>query len=89
MLVYHLLFLFVTALATGGLFVAATNRYYYGRSFRTRGLGYAAELAGSAIGALTAITILLPILGLIWLLIAVTVLIGVTLVCSLIVGLPA
>ncbi len=88
LLIYHIGFLFVTALATGGLFVAATNRYYYGRSLRNRGLGYAAELIGSAIGALTATTILLPIIGLSALLIALSVVTGVTLVCSIIIGRP-
>jgi len=88
LLIYHIGFLFVTALATGGLFVAATNRYYYGRSRRNRGLGYAAELIGSAIGALTATTILLPIIGLSTLLIALSVVTGITLVCSIIIGRP-
>ncbi len=39
MLYYHMFFLFTTALATGSLFVAATNRYYYGRAHANRGLG--------------------------------------------------
>lgn len=67
LLYYHLLFLFTTALAGGGLFVAATYRYYYGRAGANRGTGYAFEIAGSAIGALIATTILLPLIGLQWL----------------------
>lgn len=67
LLYYHLLFLFTTALAGGGLFVSATYRYYFGRVSANRGTGYAFEIAGSAIGALFAITIILPLIGLQWL----------------------
>lgn len=66
-LYYHLLFLFTTALAGGGLFVSATYRYYFGRVGANRGTGYAFEIAGSAVGALFTITILLPLIGLQWL----------------------
>ncbi len=64
LLYYYLFFLFTMALATAGIFVAATNRYYFGRSESNRGLGYAFEIIGSAIGALLPTTILLPIIGL-------------------------
>ncbi|RKX19964.1 MAG: hypothetical protein DRP51_06530 [Candidatus Zixiibacteriota bacterium] len=64
---YHLLFLFTTALAGGGLFVSATYRYYFGRAKSNRGTGYAYEITGSAIGALFAMTIILPLIGLQWL----------------------
>jgi len=60
---YHLLFLFVVALATGSLFVAATDRYYENRPLANRGVGYAVELVGSAVGALFTLTVLLPTLG--------------------------
>jgi hypothetical protein len=63
-LVYHLLFLLVVALATGTLFVAATRHYYAGFDSRSRGTGYAVELAGSACGALLTNAVLLPLLGL-------------------------
>ena len=68
LLLYHLLFLFTVAVITGSLFVAATARYYFGRSESNRGAGYALELVGSALGALLPITILLPFLGIPWLL---------------------
>ncbi|MCP4706910.1 MAG: hypothetical protein GY865_20105 [candidate division Zixibacteria bacterium] len=71
---YHLLFLFTVALAGGGLFVAATYRYYYGRPGVNRGTGYAFEITGSAIGALFTITILLPLIGLQWLISSVIIL---------------
>jgi spermidine synthase len=74
-LVYYTFFLFTTALATGSLFVAASDRYYYGQSDKNRGLGYAVELIGSAIGALLTTTILLPVIGLFWLLILIILLI--------------
>jgi len=79
-LVYHVLFLFVVALATGSLFVAATRRYFADRKSRNRGTGYACELVGSAIGALLTTTILLPVIGLQWLLVS----IAVQLVCALV-----
>lgn len=67
-LIYHALFLLVAALATGSLFVAATRRYYGSSTNENRGLGYAAELGGSAIGALLTTTVLLPVIGVNWLL---------------------
>ena len=73
-LVYHLLFLLVVALATGTLFVAATRYYYANSSGANRGFGYAAELAGSALGALLTTTVLLPLLGVNWLLVTLVVL---------------
>ncbi|MEW5995530.1 MAG: hypothetical protein AB1744_14195 [Candidatus Zixiibacteriota bacterium] len=67
---YHLLFLFVVAAATGSLFVAATNRYYPAGRIDNRGTGYAWELIGSSLGALFTTTVLLPSIGLSWLLAA-------------------
>lgn len=74
-LVYHLLFLFTVATATGSLFVAATNLYYRHESKGNPGIGYAFELAGSSVGALFATTILLPVIGLRWLLLSLALLI--------------
>jgi hypothetical protein len=71
LLLYHLCFQFTVALATGTLFVAATSRYYPAGLTANRGAGYAAELTGSAIGALLTVTILLPVLGLQWLLLSI------------------
>ena len=82
-LVYHLLFLLVVALATGSLFVAATRRYYADRENPNRGAGYACELAGSALGALLTTTVLLPVIGLHWLLVSLMILLAVGLVLSL------
>ncbi len=70
LLLFHTLFLFVVAVATGTLFVGATNIYYGDNKQTNRGLGYAWELAGSALGALLTLTILLPVIGLTWLLIS-------------------
>ena len=81
-LIYHICFLITTAMATGSIFVAATDRYYYGKSDSNRGVGYAFEIAGSAIGALTAVTIILPLIGLQWLLISMVFLLTVTLVAA-------
>jgi len=83
LLLYHSSFLFVIAMATGSLFVAATDRYYFGRSQANRGIGYAFEIGGSALGALTATTLLLPIIGLPMLNISIIVLIVVTLAGAL------
>ena len=69
-LIYHALFLLVVALATGSLFVAATRRYYVTGASENRGFGYAAELVGSAVGALLTTTVLLPVIGVNWLLFA-------------------
>jgi spermidine synthase len=74
LLTYYVLFLFAAAVATGSLFVAATHRYYAGEGESNRGLGYAWELIGSSAAALMTTTILLPIIGLTWLLVAVMIL---------------
>ncbi|NMC43076.1 MAG: hypothetical protein GYA46_04085 [candidate division Zixibacteria bacterium] len=72
LVVFHGLFLFTMALATGALFVGATYRYYSrsasGRKRINRGSGYGWELVGSGIGALVTTTLLLPTIGLHWLL---------------------
>ncbi len=82
LLPFHMFFLFVVAIATGTLFVAATN-ICYGRDSRlNRGVGYAWELAGSALGALLVLTILLPAIGLTWLLISLAALITLALAGS-------
>ncbi len=70
LLPYYCCFLFVTALATGTLFVAATNRYYLEDQHANRGYGYAAELAGSAVAALCTASMLLPVIGVTWILFA-------------------
>lgn len=75
-MLYYLLFLFTISMATGSLFVAATRRYYYARGDVNRGTGYALELVGSSLGALLTVTILLPILGLSWLVLAMALLIA-------------
>lgn len=64
LLPYHLVCMLLAATATGGLFVAATRRYYADNSERNRGAGYALELGGSALGALLTTTVLLPVFGL-------------------------
>ena len=64
LLPYHVACLLLAATATGGLFVAATKRYYADNPERNRGAGYALELGGSALGALLTTTVLLPVLGL-------------------------
>ncbi len=84
MLPYYLLFLFVSALATGTLFVGATRRYYPRSLFiddaaARRGTGYGWELLGSAAGALMTTTLLLPLIGLIWLLWSLVALVALTL----------
>lgn len=72
LIVFHALFLFTMALATGTLFVGATDRYYGRSVYRGRkvnpGAGYGWELVGSGIGALVTTTLLLPTIGLHWLL---------------------
>ncbi|MFH1701189.1 MAG: hypothetical protein ABIE07_11440 [Candidatus Zixiibacteriota bacterium] len=67
---FHICFLFVTALGTGTLFVGATNRYYAIYLDNNRGAGYAVEIAGSAAAALLTTTILLPIIGVMWLILS-------------------
>jgi spermidine synthase len=64
LLVYHTLFLLAAAMGTGAVFVGATRRYYEERSYANRGLGYGAELAGSAVGAVVSSTLVLPVIGL-------------------------
>lgn len=83
LLFYHLFFLFAVAAATGSLFVAATSRYYPTGSETNRGAGYACELIGSSVGALLSTTILLPIIGLWWLLMSLAILIVVAFLGSL------
>jgi hypothetical protein len=84
-LYYYGLFLLTIALSTGSLFVAASDRYYYGKANANRGLGYAVEIFGSSLGALTITTILLPILGLYWLLIAMVILLGLILMGAMLI----
>lgn len=81
---YHLLFLFVVALATGSLFVAATRRYYENRPLCNRGAGYAVEVLGSAIGALLTLTLLLPMLGIAWVLVVLELILTVAFVGAII-----
>jgi hypothetical protein len=75
-LYYHTVFLFVSAAATGILFVGATRQFYGEQSRENRGLGYAYEIAGSSLGALVSVTVLLPVVGLTWLLLGVAALIA-------------
>ncbi len=86
LLFYYLFFIFTAAIGTGSLFVAATNRYYFGKSESNRGLGYACELAGSSIGALAPTMILLPIIGMQWLIISIIIMLIVTLVGAILSG---
>ncbi|UCC44720.1 MAG: hypothetical protein JSU65_01975 [Candidatus Zixiibacteriota bacterium] len=64
LLPYYSLFLFVVSLATGGLFVVATRRYYGSHGTANRGAGYGWELVGASLGALFTTTLLLPTIGL-------------------------
>ena len=82
---YSFALMFLTAFGTGGLFVAATRRYYRGRDQGNRGLGYAVEISGSAVGALLTTTVLLPTIGLSWILVSCLILIGLTGLASLMV----
>ncbi|UCD63643.1 MAG: hypothetical protein JSW34_13005 [Candidatus Zixiibacteriota bacterium] len=75
----HLIFLFVVAAATGALFVAATRHYYGGETKANRGIGYAYEIAGSSVAALFTTAVLLPVIGLNWLLTGIAVLIALAL----------
>ena len=70
-LVYHMLFQFAVASATGALFVSATVRYYDPLASSNRGIGYAVELVGSSAGALLTTAVFLPMIGLHWLLISI------------------
>jgi hypothetical protein len=63
---YAFALILVTSMATGGLFVAATRRYYSEQLTKNQGTGYALEVIGSAIGALLTTTVLLPTIGLFW-----------------------
>jgi hypothetical protein len=63
LLLYHSLFLLVAAMATGSLFVAASARYYESPNVWNRGLTYAAEILGAALGALLTMAVLLPLIG--------------------------
>lgn len=62
-LTYHALFQFAVAAATGALFVAATRLTIVPDS-----RAYALELAGSALASLIVLPVLLPTLGLTWIL---------------------
>jgi hypothetical protein len=79
----HLAFLFIVAGATGMLFVAATKIYYASGRMLNQGMGYAVELVGSSAGALLATPILLPLIGLDWLLIGLMTLVGLAFVALL------
>ncbi len=81
-LLYHMVFQFIVAFCTGALFVAAT-RQYYGESAGPGGFGYAIELAGSALSALITMPLLLPSIGLRWLLLSVAILTGLLLTAVL------
>jgi hypothetical protein len=82
-LAYHVAFQFVVAFCTGALFVAAT-RYYYGETTGQGSIGYAIELSGSSLSALVTMPLLLPTIGLKWLLLASAILTGFLLVCALV-----
>ncbi len=82
-LLYHSIFLFVVAVATGSLFISATDRYYYGRTEANRGLGYAFEIGGAALGALTITTIIVPIYVANFVLVSLMILLIVTLIGAL------
>ncbi|UCG61100.1 MAG: hypothetical protein JSV52_12330 [Candidatus Zixiibacteriota bacterium] len=75
-LYYHTFFLLVCAAATGILFVGATRQFYGEQSRENRGLGYAYEIAGSSLGSLFTVTVLLPVIGLTWLLIGIAALVA-------------
>ena len=79
LLPYHALFLFVVAIATGTIFVGATNRYYADLPGADRGIGYGWEILGSSIGALVTMTVSLPVIGLSWMLVSVIGLVVLTL----------
>jgi len=83
-LFFHAGFLFVTAVATATLFVGATNRYYGDVAHGNRGTGYALEIFGSSMGAIFTLTVLLPAIGLTWVLICLIGLIILALIGSMI-----
>ncbi|MBN1212871.1 MAG: hypothetical protein JXA92_09870, partial [candidate division Zixibacteria bacterium] len=86
LLPYLVVCMFLAAIATGGLFVAATKRYYAVKPERNRGAGYALELTGSALGALLTTTVLLPVLGLHGLILILIILIAMAFGGSLLTG---
>ncbi len=77
---YHACFLLLAAAATGALFVGATRLYYGRKSKENRGAGYALEIAGSSLGALFSTAVLLPVIGLNYLLIGIAGIIALALV---------
>ncbi|MEW6413199.1 MAG: hypothetical protein AB1483_12135 [Candidatus Zixiibacteriota bacterium] len=76
---YHAGFLLLTAAASGALFVGATRQYYGRKAKENRGTGYALEIAGSSLGALFSTAVLLPVIGLTYLLIAIAAVSGIAL----------
>jgi len=80
LLIYYIVFIFVSAMATGSLFVAATDRFYFGKADANRGLGYAFEISGSALGALTITTLIVPLYGANFLLVSLMILLIITLI---------
>ncbi len=93
LIVFHSLFLFTIALATGTLFVGATNRLYprsvYPDDNVNRGAGYGWELVGSGVGALVTTTLFLPTIGLAWLLWSLVILVVLSLAGAVASTLPA
>ncbi len=83
LLIFHILFLLTIALGTGSLFAAATRRYYGRRPGPNQGAGYALELTGSSLGAVLTTTVLLPAIGLHWLLVGVILLLAIAAVGSI------
>jgi spermidine synthase len=77
---YCLLFLLTDALGAGSLFAAATRRYYESAPNRNRGSGYALDLVGSSIGAVLPTILLLPTIGLSWLLLSVVSLLAIAVI---------
>ncbi|MDD4053005.1 MAG: hypothetical protein PHR28_14050, partial [candidate division Zixibacteria bacterium] len=92
LIVFHSLFLFTMGLATGTLFVGATNRYYPWNVYRddnvNRGAGYGWELVGSGLGALVTTTLLLPTIGLAWLLWSLVILVVLALAGTIVSSMP-
>lgn len=74
LLLYCSLVLLATAVATGALFVAATNRRQQDLDSHNRGSGYAWELLGSGFAALLTLIWFLPALGFVKLLLALVIL---------------
>ncbi|MFH2037262.1 MAG: hypothetical protein ABIJ45_12730 [Candidatus Zixiibacteriota bacterium] len=84
LLLYYIAFIFVTAMATGSLFVAATDRYYFGKTDANRGLGYAFEISGSALGALTIATLIVPLFGANFVLVSLMIILIITLIGAMV-----